>query len=136
MIIIHKYISNDGVEFSSEAACLKHERVTLAIQGALAPLGPAVKIDGESYISHRIEDVRAASNAVISIIQREYPTESIMDYTTDKCGPNCANVWLTWLGRYCDELTISKSLYRLICINQHTGRECNQIYHAARSTEV
>ncbi len=130
-----KYISNDGVEFNSEAACLKHERVALLIQGALAPLGAVPKLSGEEFHQHSIEDVRKASAAVLEIIQYEYPDKSISEYTIDKCSPNNPNVWLTWLGRYCDEFSISRSLHRLRCINQHTGREYEQPYFAIESTQ-
>ncbi len=128
-----KYTSNDGVEFVSEQACLKHEYVACLIQGALAPLGERPNLSGEKFHQHLIEDVRKASSAVLMIVQNEYPHESIREYTIDNCSADNSSVWLTWLVRYCDEVKIGKSLHRLRCINQHTGREYEQPYHAIES---
>lgn len=131
-----KYKSDDGLRGELEAACLKHERVTALIQGALAPLGPARPTDENDYVQHDRAKIHSVSNAVIAIIQREYPDESIMKYTTDVCPTMCPSVWHTWLGRYCDELTICRSLHRLRCINWWTGREYDQPYGAVQSMKA
>ena len=126
-----KYKSDDGIEFVYETECLHHERLVIELQGALAPLGPKVNLGNGVFKQHDPANVRKASEAVLAIIKREFP--EMAKYTFDTCAPDNPSVWHTYLGRFISETNIWRFTQRLMCINQHTGREYDQPYYAVQS---
>ncbi len=126
-----KYKSDDGIEFNTQFECERHERLVLEIQGALAPLGPKVKLGDGLFKQHDPANVRKASEAVLAIIKREYP--EMNKFTFDTCAPDNPSVWHTYLGRFVSDTNLWRFTQRLMCINQHTGREYEQPYYAVES---
>ena len=130
-----KYKSDDGIEFVSETECLRHECLVIELQGALAPLGPKVNIGGNGmFKQHDPANVRKASEAVLAIIKREY--SEMDEFTFDTCAPDNPSVWHTYLGVFVSETNLFRSIQRLTCINQHTGREYDQPYYAVKSARA
>lgn len=76
MKLITKYVANDGVEFSTESACEKHERLLIKVHEVHKLLGKRAKdvgcnfTNGSGYIQHTKEEVYKFKEATDTMYEK------------------------------------------------------------------
>lgn len=137
MKTIKKYEANDGTEFNSEAACMRHEALCTEIDEVMSSLPRRPKdndcsfANGHGYIQHDAETFWAVRDALLRIGRRLSKHNWIDTALADR------TVHPSWCARLFDDISspLANAWSRILCTDNDL-REWGQPFFAYNPDKV
>jgi len=138
MRVVQKYIADDGLEFSDEAACARYESVCAEVEQIMATLAAVPDLpscefaNGAGYLQHDPATAKAARTALLAIANRIMPHKWFEQSITDE------SVHPSWAGRLIGEMNekcMWKAWRRFECMTPDF-REFGQSYFVSHPGEA
>lgn len=129
---ITKYVSDDGLEFTSERECISYEALCKEVSEIMDKLAPRPALpgcgfeNGDGYIQHDPEVAWAAKVAILKVANGIFPHQWLEQSMDDK------SVDPSWAGRIIGDLSqkcVYQAWHRFQCMDKEF-REFGQPYYA------
>lgn len=133
---ISKWVANDGYEFTSQAAAEERDRLLVAVELAMRPLGPRYefKCSGTGYVQHSAQAVEQAKLGLYELARK--PLKWWIDAQKEKHGKTdtelALHVHVSWHCRMLDGSCppVERAYCRIMCLDEQ-HREWDQPFFAA-----